>query len=161
MTQAAKDEAVFFMLKELKTTGPIADAIRGNITPRNATHFISELVSQGKDNPDTMAQILGFNIFKYLGMKVFTTDEINAQLQQAGFAYRVLGQTPWTDVKAEWVGIVGYNLKPYCMTLVDSRFNRYLKFANGQIFVCTSEDLKGLSHRDETVLKARLTGQID
>jgi len=130
-------------------------------TPETVRTIISDLLSQGKDHPDSMRNILGFDIFSLMGKKIFTTDQVNKILQDAGYAWRVYNCVAFPGLEAKWLSCVGACTAIPGMVWVDSELNRYLRLGNGQIFACSSLDLQSMPERDKVNLRAELTGKTD
>ncbi|HYH14641.1 MAG TPA: hypothetical protein VD794_05460 [Flavisolibacter sp.] len=163
---STQESKVYKQLKNAKGTSPVLAYIKDSFklpTVEKVKAVIADLVSQGRNNPDAMAQLLGFDIYKIMGIKIFTIETINQALSKRGFAWRALNATLCTSLTADWVsfqrlGQVGH-LR--FTELIDSEFNRYIKFANGQLFRCSSGDLRSLAARDKTAIRSYLTDEID
>lgn len=134
-----------------------------NATPEVLERLQVQLLSQWLDDPKTMFSILRFDLPKFLGMKMFSIEDLNKELTRRAIGYRVTEEIRVTERKAEWLGRVGFMEFAGCQATmwVDGMFNRYIHVNNGQLFHCTNTDLTSLPEVEKQHTRALLTGLID
>jgi hypothetical protein len=160
-----KEKTALALLRQVEPTtlwGISIHAALQNFTMATFTELINNLRSQWADNPDVMRKILGFDLPSIFGMKKFSVDSINSELQGGLMGFRAEEEVTVTET-ALWVAEAGSFIYPKVngFIYVDSELRRYVRLGNGQLFKCTNTDLTSQTEHQKKVLRAYFTGLID